>query len=94
MSPYLIVSLGNQDREPTNLAQGVCVQTGSVASLYLVNAGRDVLPRPYCSDTRGGASGEQILPPSSRPTQVRTTPKLSFRALIEPGGESVREMVL
>src|SRR5215210_4161788 len=53
MSLYLIVSLGYQDRGPTNSAQAVCVQTGIVAPLNLANAGRDVPPRPYCSDTLG-----------------------------------------
>ena len=55
MSHYLIVSLGYQDREPTNSAQDVCVQTGIVAPLNLANAGRNVPPHPYRGKARKGS---------------------------------------
>ena len=49
------------------------------------HTGRD---RPYSKDS----PVERVLPPSGGPTQVGTTPRVSFRAVLGLDGESVTEV--
>ena len=49
--------------------------------------GASVDPSHHALTERPARRRAQVLPPSSGPTQVRTTPEMVFRAVVSLGGE-------
>ena len=45
-----------------------------------------------CTEVVAEVSGGSLLPPSGGPTQVGTTPGLTFRALLLTGGKCAEEL--